>query len=45
MEPAVAENKELNQAPKKPTSMLVSDDDDIIAPTSGNDKILLLVKV
>ena len=44
-EPAISSSKELNQAPKKPTSMLVSGNDDVIATSSRNDKTLLLVKV
>ena len=45
MEPAIAKSKELNQVPKIPTSVLVSNNDDVATTTSGNDKILLLVKV
>ena len=45
MEPAMAESKELNQAPKKPTTMLVSDDNDSIDMTSGNYRTLLFIKV
>ena len=42
---AVVESKELNQTPKNPMFMLVSDDNIIIATTSGNNKTLLIVKV
>ena len=45
MEPAIAESKELNQTPSKPLSMLVSDNDIVIATNSGNDKTSLLVQV
>ena len=33
MEPAITESKELNQAPKYPTTMLVSGDD-VVASTT-----------
>ena len=45
MEPAIVESKELNQAPKNPITMLVSDNDNIITTTTGNDKASLLAKV
>ena len=45
MEPAIVESKELNQTPRNPISMLVSDNNNVITTTSGNDKTLLLVKV
>ena len=41
MEPAIVESKELNQAPKNPTPMLVSDDDDSISLTAGNDSVIV----
>ena len=44
MEPAIAESKELNQALKNPTTMLVSDDNSI-AITAGNDRSSLFFKV
>ena len=42
MEPAIANSKELNQAPKNPAAMLVSDNNDIITATAGNDRLSLL---
>ena len=45
MEPAIVESKELNQAPKNPTPMLVSDNSDSITFTTGNDRVLLFIKV
>ena len=45
LEPAITESKELNQAPKNPTSVLVSGNNDVIATSSGNDKTSLIVKV
>ena len=45
MEPAITESKELNQMPMRPLSIVVSDNNDVIATNAGNDKTLLLVKV
>ena len=44
-EPAVTESKELNQIPTRPLSVVVSDNDNVVATNTGNDKTLLLVKV
>ena len=45
MEPAITESKELNQIPTRPLSVVVSDNDDVVATNAGNDKTSLLVKV
>ena len=44
LEPAIAESKVLNQVLKNPMSMLVSDNNDVVATSSGNNKTSLLVK-
>ena len=45
MEPAITESKELNQAHKNTTTMLVSENDDTVTVTAGNDRSSLIVKV
>ena len=45
MEPDITESKELNQIPTRPLSIVVSDNDDVVATNADNDKTLLLIKV
>ena len=41
----ISQSKELNQAPKNPTPLLISDVDDSIALTAGNNRLSFFIKV